>query len=142
MKNPKHLHYVFTCAVASLLLTTSGCGDKRPGAGTTATSTPAADKAADNTGKNTRDRDDTTLTAGDQGNTPGDREITQKIRRALTSDSSGYSMTAKNVKIITVNGKVSLRGPVKTTAEKTGIVTIAKTVAGEGNVDDQLEVKG
>ena len=77
---------------------------------------------------------------GDQGTSPADREITQKIRKALI-DSSGYSATAKNVKIITLNGKVTLRGPVMTEAEKTGIVTIAKGIAGEGNVDDQLEVK-
>jgi osmotically-inducible protein OsmY len=137
MKNPKQLPYAVMCAIAGLILTVSGCGDKRTDAGTTAaTATPAAD----NTAKNARDRDDTTLTAGDQGNTPADREITQKIRRALTSDAS-YSTTAKNVKIITVNGKVSLRGPVKTATEKSGIVGIAKMVAGEGNVDDQLEVK-
>jgi len=52
-----------------------------------------------------------------------------------------YSTTAKNIKIVTVNGKVTLRGPVNSEAEKTSIVTIAKTVAGDGNVDDQLEVK-
>src|SRR5882672_9410079 len=95
---------------------------------------------ADNTGRNVRDRNDATLTAGDQANSPADLEITQKVRQALVSDTS-YSMTAKNVKIITTNGKVTLRGPVKSEAEKKGIVTLAKNVAGEGNVDDQLEVK-
>lgn len=95
----------------------------------------------DNSRRNVRDRDDATLTPGDQGNTPADREITRKIRKALVIDASGYSMTAKNIKIITLNGKVALRGPVKTEAEKSGIVTIAKNVAGDANVDDQLEVK-
>jgi len=96
---------------------------------------------ADNTAKNARDRNDATLTPADQGNSPADREISQKIRKALVNGSGDYSMTAKNVKIITVNGKVTLRGPVKTDAEKTGITTLAKVIAGEGNVEDQLEVK-
>lgn len=96
---------------------------------------------ADNTARNDRDREDATLTPGDQGNSPADREITQKIRKTLVSGPGDYSVTAKNIKIITVNGKVTLRGPVRTEAEKSGIVTFAKTVAGEGNVEDQLEVK-
>src|SRR6185295_10176636 len=95
----------------------------------------------DNTRQNVRDRADAPLTAGDQGHSPADREITQKIRKGLVIDANGYSMAAKNIKIITVNGKVTLRGPVKTEAEKSGIVTIAKNVAGDANVDDQLEVK-
>jgi len=49
--------------------------------------------------------------------------------------------TAGAIYRVTADGKVTLRGPVKTDAEKSGIVTIAKSVAGEGNVDDQLEVK-
>ena len=96
---------------------------------------------ADNSRKNVRDRDDATLTSGDQGNTAADRDITQKVRKTLVSGTNDYSMTAKNIKIITANGKVTLRGPVKSEAENTGIVTIARNVAGEGNVDDQLEVK-
>ena len=95
---------------------------------------------ADNTARNARDRNDATLTPGDQGNTPADREITQKIRKALVG-AKDYSVTAQNIKIITVDGKVTLRGPVKSETEKTGIVALAKTVAGGSTVDDQLEVK-
>jgi osmotically-inducible protein OsmY len=95
----------------------------------------------DNSRINARDRDNATLTPGDQGTTPADQQTTQKIRKALVSGPSDYSMTAKNVKIITTNGRVTLRGPVKSTAEKEGIVALAKSIAGEGNVDDQLEVK-
>ena len=103
--------------------------------------TNAAMNDVDNSRQNVRDRNDATLTPGDQGNSPADLEITQKIRKALVIDTSGYSVTAKNIKIITVNGKVTLRGPVKTDAEKAGIVTLAKSVAGDANVEDQLEVK-
>lgn len=96
---------------------------------------------ADNSGVNTRDRNGATLTAGDQGNSEADRGVTQQIRKELASGTNNFSVTAENVKIITANGKVTLRGPVNTPAEKTGIEVIAKRVAGPDNVDDQLEVK-
>jgi len=103
-----------------------------------------ADKAAtadaDNTGKNVRDRSDATLTPGDQGNSETDREITRNIRRALTK-SDELSTTAKNIKIITVNGKVTLRGPVATEQEQQAIVAAAQTVAGVSGLENQLEVK-
>jgi osmotically-inducible protein OsmY len=130
---------LLVCATLCLFLLLAGCG-KQSARSETDTAT-ARTPDADNTARNVRDRADATLTPGDQGTTPADRETTQKIRKALAMDATGYSATAKNVKIITVNGKVTLRGPVKTEAEKTGIVSMAKTVAGEGNVDDQLEVK-
>ncbi len=95
---------------------------------------------ADNSGLNVRDRNTNNLTPGDQGNTAADTETTQKIRKALVMDSN-YSMTAKNIKIITVDGKVTLRGPVNSDTEKSGIEALAKNIAGEGNVDNQLEVK-
>jgi osmotically-inducible protein OsmY len=130
-----------TACVAVLVI---GCKDNSVSS-TEATGTAPESKAmtadADNSAKNVRDRDDATLTAGDQGNTVADRDTTQKIHKALVIDASGYSATAKNIKIITADGKVTLRGPVKTEAEKSGIVTLAKGIAGDGNVEDQLEVK-
>ena len=51
------------------------------------------------------------------------------------------SFTAKNVKIITINGKVTLRGPVKTDQERAAIEAAAKQVAGATQVDNQIEVK-
>ena len=51
-------------------------------------------------------------------------------------------MTAKNVKIITENGVVTLRGPVKSEAEKTKIAELAKAAAGQAKLENQLEVKG
>jgi hyperosmotically inducible protein len=130
---------LLVCVILPVFLLLAGCHDKS----TTLDSTraPATTPDVDNTVKNARDRNDATLTPGDQGTSPADREVTQKIRKALVIDATGYSATAKNIKIITVNGKVTLRGPVKTEAEKTGIVTLAKSMAGEDNVEDQLEVK-
>ena len=97
-------------------------------------------RAVDNSGINVRDRDTNNLTVGDQGDSPADIDLTQKIRKALVMDSN-YSMTAKNIKIITVNGTVTLRGPVDSDSEKSGLETLAKNIAGDGNVIDQLEVK-
>jgi osmotically-inducible protein OsmY len=95
----------------------------------------------DNSGINVRDRDGATLTPGDQGNSPADIERTQMIRKALATGTNDFSVVARNVKIVTVNGKVTLRGPVNTESEKNGIAAIASTIAGQENVDDQIEVK-
>jgi hyperosmotically inducible periplasmic protein len=93
----------------------------------------------DNSGRNVRDRDDQNKTTGDQSENEADRTITQNIRRAVTADDS-LSTNAKNVKIITNNGTVTLRGPVKSEKEKAEIEAKAKQVAGVKGVDNQLEV--
>jgi hyperosmotically inducible protein len=93
----------------------------------------------DNTGRNVRDRGGETKTSGDQSESEADRTITQNIRKALTEDDS-LSTNAKNVKIITNDGVVTLRGPVKNEKEKAEIEAKAKQVAGVRNVDNQLEV--
>ncbi len=95
----------------------------------------------DNTGINTRDRNGATLTPGDQGNSPTDRELTQQIRKALVMGTNDFSVVAQNVKIITVDGKVTLRGPVNTDSEKNGIEAMAKTIAGNNNVENLIDVK-
>ena len=66
--------------------------------------------------------------------------MTRRIRRALVADDQ-LSADAKNIKVITVNGKVSLRGPVKSTQEAQEVERIAKQ-AGAGAIDNQLETKG
>lgn len=102
------------------------------------TGTPAP---ANNTARNVRDRSGDTKTSGDQSNAPADIKITAAIRRAVVGDGS-LSMTAKNVKIITANGVVTLRGPVKTPAEKARVGELAKANAGQAKIVDQLEVEG
>ena len=94
----------------------------------------------DNTGVNKRDASGAALTAGDQSNAKSDVDITASIRKAVVGDSS-LSTTAKNVKIITIKGKVTLRGPVKSDDERSKIEAAAKRVAGDAQVDNQLEVK-
>jgi len=75
-------------------------------------------KPPDNTGKNVRDRSDATVTPGDQSESKSELELTRSIRRAITGNGQ-FSTTAKNIKVITTaDGKVTLRGPVNTPAEK------------------------
>ena len=95
--------------------------------------------AADNTAKNERDRNDATKTAGDQSENEADRKITQEVRKSIVADDK-LSTSAQNVKIITNDGQVTLRGPVKTEQEKKEIESKAKQVAGVKNVENQLEI--
>jgi osmotically-inducible protein OsmY len=94
----------------------------------------------DNTAINERDRSGETQTSGDQSNSSTDLKITQVIRQALMKDAE-LSTTAKNVKIITNNGQVTLRGPVKNAQEKAKIDQLARSAAGSAKIDDQLDVK-
>jgi hyperosmotically inducible periplasmic protein len=96
---------------------------------------------ADNTAINERDRSGETKTSGDQSNSSADLKTTQAIRQALMKDDE-LSMTAKNIKVITANGHVTLRGPVKTAQEKVKIDQLAKSAAGGAQIDNQLDVKG
>lgn len=96
--------------------------------------------APDNTKVNKRDANAAALTPMDQGNGETDLKITQQIRQAVIGDDS-LSFTAKNVKIITVKGKVTLRGPVNTLQERASIEAAARKIAGAAQVDNQLEVK-
>src|SRR4029453_7619986 len=95
--------------------------------------------APDNTGKNVRDRGET-LTPMDQGGSAGDRELTAAIRKSIVDDDS-LSTNAHNVKIIMVDGVVTLRGPVKTPAEKAAVAALAQKAKGVKRVDNQLEVE-
>jgi osmotically-inducible protein OsmY len=93
---------------------------------------------ADNTGRNVRDRNDETLTPGDQSNSAPDVALTQTIRKGITSDDT-MSVQARNVKVITQDGVVTLRGPVETQQEKQSIETLAKN-AGATRIDNQIEI--
>jgi hyperosmotically inducible protein len=94
---------------------------------------------ADNTKVNERDRNQAEPTADQQKENSSDRQLTQKIRRAVVEDKS-LSTTAHNVKIISQNGSVTLKGPVKSEEEKQTIETKATQIAGQGNVKNEIEV--
>jgi hyperosmotically inducible periplasmic protein len=94
---------------------------------------------ADNTDKNERDRHADSPTPGDQAENEVDRSITQQARQGVVADDA-LSVGAKNVKIITADGVVTLRGPVKTAQEKADIARIVQKVDGVKRVENQLEV--
>jgi hyperosmotically inducible periplasmic protein len=100
---------------------------------------PPPATAPDNSGVNVRDRANDAMTAGEQSGSKGDLDLTARIRQSIVKDDS-LSMMAHNVKIISVNGAVTLRGPVKSEQEKTTVASKAQAIAGADHVSDQLEV--
>ncbi len=100
-----------------------------------------SNSAADNSAINQRDRGHETVTPMDQSNKPSDLKMTQEIRRAIVKDDS-LSTAAKNIKIITIDGAVTLRGPVKTDQEKAEITSKVAQIAGGSTVHNEIEVAG
>ena len=95
--------------------------------------------APDNTRANKGDAQKGAITADQQKMNPADRELARKIRASITDDKA-LSTYAHNIKIISQDGKVTLKGPVRSEDEKANIEAKAAAVAGEGHVTDQLEV--
>jgi osmotically-inducible protein OsmY len=92
--------------------------------------------APDNTKQN---KNQTNPSADQQKMNAADRELTRKIRKAIHDDSN-LSTYAHNIKIISQDGKVTLRGPVRSDEEKTNIEGKAVAAAGQGNVTNELQV--
>jgi hyperosmotically inducible protein len=91
----------------------------------------------DNTKQN---RDQSSPTADQQKMNASDRDTAQKIRKSIMAEKS-LSTYAHNVKIIAQNGKVTLRGPVRSDEEKATVEAKASAVVGQENVSSQIEVK-
>src|SRR5271165_3380558 len=102
-----------------------------------APATQQAYPAADNTKMNQGDQSKNVPTADQQKDNRSDRDITQQIRKSIMDDKS-LSMYAHNVKIITQNGQVTLKGPVRSESEKQTIATKATEVAGTNKVTNDL----
>ena len=98
-----------------------------------------AQTPADNTKVNTRDRTKGAVTADQQKENASDRELTQKIRRALMQDKT-LSSYAHNVKVVARGGQVTLKGPVRTEDEKRIVETKAAEVAGAGHVTNEMSI--
>lgn len=103
----------------------------------TTTGRETGNASATNTGRENTGRD---LTAQDQSNAPGDLEATQKIRRKIVSHDD-LSFAAKNIRVITVDGKVTLAGEVESEQEKKEIMEIARNEAGGAQITDNLQVE-
>jgi len=95
---------------------------------------------ADNTDRNKRDQSGKTKTPMDQSNDAADIKLVATIRKMVVDDKS-LSATAKNCKIITNGGRVTLRGPVNSAEEKATVEAHAAMTAGKDKVENQLEVK-
>lgn len=104
-----------------------------------ATPAPVPAPVADDTAHNQRDQDNKNPTPLDQSNDSGDLRLTAAVRRAIVG-ADGLSFTAKNVKIISAAGKVTLRGPVNSAEEKSRVEQIARQAAGAAPVVSQLEL--
>jgi hyperosmotically inducible protein len=94
----------------------------------------------DNTKVNQRDRNANEPTADQQKSNRSDRDITQQVRKAIMEDKS-LSTYAHNVKIITQNGMVTLKGPVRSEDEKKAIEAKAAEVAGGDKVTNEMDIK-
>ena len=106
------------------------------GKGVVGTNTGATDNSAMNQG----DQSSHAVTADQASNKTADRSIMSKIRKAVVADNT-LSTSAHNDKIISKNGKVTLKGPVQSDQEKMSIEAKATEVAGNGNVVDKLTVQ-
>lgn len=78
-------------------------------------------------------------TADAQTNKASDLDITKRIRQSVMADKS-LSTYAHNVKIVTVNGGVTLNGVVRSQDEKNAIETKAEAVAGKQQVTNELKI--
>ena len=129
-------------AVLNLLLVSllAGCNDaNRSGANPSSVGSNNVATDRDNTAVNVRDRSGDVKTPIDQNENQKDIDITADIRKRVVD--TNMSVNAQNVKIITQDGKVTLRGPVKSDDEKMQIEKLAQSVAGPTNVVSQLEVQ-
>jgi len=93
----------------------------------------------DNSKVNKRDRDKASPTADQQKMNATDRELARKVRSSIMDDKS-LSTYAHNIKIVARDGKVTLKGPVRSEEEKSAIEAKATEVAGAGNVIDEIQV--
>jgi hyperosmotically inducible periplasmic protein len=100
---------------------------------------PTPAPAPDNTKVNQRDAKASEPTADKQHNDRSDLEITQQIRKSITADKS-LSTYAHNVKVISQDGKVTLKGPVRSSAEKATIESMAAEIVGQDKVTSELAV--
>ena len=89
-----------------------------------AQNTDSGNVKPDNTKVNKQDRAANQPTADQQKNNAGDMDLTKNIRRSIMDDKS-LSTNAHNVKIISQNGSVTLKGPVHSEDEKKSIIARA-----------------
>ena len=142
--------YTICAIVLSALIGIASAQQSKPQTGTSTQNTaqptteqnspPMGAAETDNTKMNERDREEPRLTADQQSENEADRKLSASIRKAITDDDS-LSTYAKNVKIISQNGTVTLKGPVRSETEKKAIEAAAKKAAGNAKVTSELTVE-
>jgi hyperosmotically inducible periplasmic protein len=124
------MNYLATAIILCWTAAAIGCGQ---------TSDTGA-RAPDNTAVNERDRSAYEPTADQQKETTADRDLTARIRQSVMADDS-MSTYAKNIKIISQDGSVTLKGPVASDSERQSIVAMAVAAAGDASrVTDEISV--
>ena len=118
---------MFTCLLTGTWIVASAQNSSQP-------------PAPDNTKVNERDKDKSQPTADQQKDNRSDRDITRQIRQSVVNDKS-LSAYAHNVKIISENGMVTLKGPVRSDDEKRAVEVKAAEIVGQDKVTSELEVK-
>jgi len=126
----------YLLSIAWIVIASIGCDNANRSPLNTSDNGSMVDR--NNTAVNVRDRDSNAKTPLDQNENKKDIGITADIRKQVVD--TKMSTDAQNVKIITQDGRVTLRGPVKSPDEKIRIESIARNVAGDTQVDSQLEV--
>ena len=142
MKNIVWMLLILSLGVAVACSKTETTTEPTPNPDTRGLSEPNTPPAtdADNTARNAENSAaGDTATAG-QGESKADVEMTAAIRKAIVDDKS-LSVNAHNVKVMSANGVVTLRGPVKSEDEKRSVEAKAKQVAGVTQVNNLLEVE-
>lgn len=98
-----------------------------------------AQTAPDNTKQNSMDAMNKTASADTQMNDKTDLALTKKIRTSVMADKS-LSTYAHNIKIVAVNGNVTLNGVVHTQQEKDSIEAKAQGAVSNGRVVNNLKI--
>jgi hyperosmotically inducible protein len=141
MKLTANTKQLLTLLAASILC--AGAQTALSQSTTTPMTTPeSADRSsvpADNSKSNKVDPSNSTATADAQMNDSSDISITERIRKSLMADKS-LSTYAHNVKVVTVNGHVTLNGVVRSELERTTVETKAVSVVGQGSVVNDLKI--
>jgi osmotically-inducible protein OsmY len=122
--------------VVALAAITVSCSTSTPFVSQASAQTDSAQTAPDNT-KNNKDH---AQTADSQSNAKADRQITANVRKAILADKD-LSTYAHNIKIITVNGAVTLKGPVKSEDEKQKIASDTASIVSADQISNELTVK-
>ena len=131
MKSYKSLAYKLSIMGATLIFSASLGASRLPQSG--------QQPAPDNTKANQGDANANAMTADHQKMNPADRDTSKQIRSAIMKDKN-LSTYAHNVKVITQDGKVTLKGPVRSEDERSSVTAKAVAVAGESNVSNELTV--